>query len=71
MNIVEWLVSMLAVRLFVGSALTISFGLACRGYTCDRIAFNVVYFFKTFGFRFRVYVYDVCLSFDLEFTFRV
>jgi len=31
MNIVEWLVSMSAVRLFVGSALTISFGLACRG----------------------------------------
>jgi len=30
-NIVEWLVSMLAVRLFVGSALTISFGLARRG----------------------------------------
>jgi len=26
MNIVEWLVSMSAVRLFVGSALTISFG---------------------------------------------
>ena len=53
-NIVEWLVSMLAVRLFVGSALTISFGLACRGYTFDRIAF------KTFGlslwFTFRVYV---------------
>ena len=54
MNIVEWLVSMVAVRLFVGSALTISFGLACRGYTFDRIAFDVVYFFKTFGFR--VYV---------------
>jgi len=36
MNIVEWFVSMLAVRLFVGSALTISFGLACRGYTCSR-----------------------------------
>jgi len=35
-NIVECLVSMPAVRLFVGSALTISFGLACRGYTFDR-----------------------------------
>jgi len=55
-NIVEWLVAMLAVRLFIGSSLTISFGLACRGYTFDRIAFNVVYFFKTFGFRFIVYV---------------
>jgi len=29
-NIVEWLVSMLAVRLLVGSDLTISIGLACR-----------------------------------------
>jgi len=41
MNIVEWLVSMSAVRLFVGSALTISFGWACRGYAFDRITFNV------------------------------
>ena len=32
-NILEWLVSMPVVRLFVGSALTISFGSACRGYT--------------------------------------
>ena len=30
-KIVEWLVSALAVRLSVGSTLTISFGLACRG----------------------------------------
>ena len=56
MDIVEWLVSMLAVRLFVGSSLTISCGLTCRGYIFDRIAFNVVYFFKTFGFRFMVYI---------------
>jgi len=49
-SIVEWLVSMPAVRLFVGSALTISFGLACRGYTFNRSAFNVL--FK----KFRVYV---------------
>ena len=41
MNIVEWLVSMPAVRLFVGSALTVSFGLACRGYAFDRSAFSV------------------------------
>jgi len=27
-----------AVRLFVGSALTISFGLACRGYTSNSLA---------------------------------
>jgi len=42
-NIVEWLLSMPAVRLFVGSALTISFGLACRGYTFDMSAFNVLF----------------------------
>ena len=33
---------MLAVRLFVGSALTIFFGLACRGYNFDRRAFNKI-----------------------------
>jgi len=42
-TIVEWLVSMPAVRLFARSALTISFGLACRGYTFDRSAFNVLF----------------------------
>ena len=42
-NIVEWLVSMPAVRLFFGCALTTSFGLACRGYTFDRSAFNVLF----------------------------
>jgi len=42
-NIVEWLVSMLAVRLFVGSAFAISFGLACRDYTFDRCTFNVLF----------------------------
>ena len=42
-NIVEWLVSMPAVRLFVGSVLIISFGLDCRGYTFDRNAFNVLF----------------------------
>jgi len=42
-NIVEWLVSVPAVRLFVGSAQTISFGLACRGYTYNRSAFNVLF----------------------------
>jgi len=47
-------VSMPAVRLFVGSALTISFGLACRGYTFDRSAFCT--FSKSLGFMFRVYV---------------
>jgi len=53
-NIVECLVSMPAVRLFVGSALTISFDLACRGYTVDRSAFNVLFQ------KFRVYVKGVC-----------
>jgi len=47
-NIVKWLVSMPAVRLFVGSSLTVSFGLACRGYTFGEITFNVAYFFKKF-----------------------
>jgi len=46
LNIVEWLVSMPAVRVFVGSSLTLSFDLACRDYTFDRSAF--MYFFKTF-----------------------
>ena len=34
-NIVEWLVSLLAVGMFGGSSLTISFGLASRDYTFD------------------------------------
>ena len=42
-NIFEWLVSMPAVRLFVGSALTISFDLACRDYIFDGSAFNVLF----------------------------
>jgi len=42
-NTVEWLVCTAVVPLFVGSALTISFGLACRGYTFDRSAFNVLF----------------------------
>jgi len=41
LNTVEWLVSMPAVRLFVGSALTTSFAVACRGCTLDRSAFSV------------------------------
>ena len=45
-NIAESLGSMPAVRLFVGSALTISFGLACRGYPFDRSAFNVGLLFQ-------------------------
>ena len=40
-NIVEWLVSTPAARFFVGSALTISFGLACRGYKFQMSAFDV------------------------------
>jgi len=42
-NIVELLMSMPAVRLLAVSALTIFFGLACRGYTCGRRAFNVLF----------------------------
>ena len=58
-DIVECLVSMPAVRLFVGFLLTNSFGLACRGYTFDRNIFNVL-FQKVqdlgVGFTFSVYV---------------
>ena len=50
MNIVEWLVSMPAVRLLVSSGLTISFGLACKGYTFGRSVFFIL--FK----KFRVYI---------------
>jgi len=32
-----------AVRVFVGSALTLSFDLACRDYTFDRSAFYVLF----------------------------
>ena len=39
----EYVVSMPAVRLFVGSGLTISFGLACTGDTYDRNAFKVLF----------------------------
>jgi len=60
-NIVEWLVSVPAVRLFVGCALAISFGLACECYTFDKSAFDVL-FQKVeglrlgFGFRFEFWV---------------
>jgi len=50
-NVVEWFVSMPAVRLFVGSALTISFGLACRA--TPSIGVLLIYFLKKF--RFQVY----------------
>jgi len=40
--------SMAAVQVFVGSALTISFGLVCRDYTFDGNAFHVGYVFKKF-----------------------
>ena len=43
MNIFEWLVFVPAVCLCVGSALTISFDLACRGYIFDRSAFHVLF----------------------------
>ena len=42
-NIVEWLASMTAVRVFVGYALTLSFGLASRDYTFDRRGFCVLF----------------------------
>jgi len=48
-----------AVRFFIGSALTIFFGLACRGYTFERNAFYVL-FQKVqglgLGFTFGVFV---------------
>ena len=64
-NIVEWLVSMTAVQLFVGPAFSISFGFACRGYTFDRNALNVL-FHKVQGLRL-----GCMFSFDLGFTFGV
>jgi len=51
--------------IFVGSALTISFGLACGGDTFDRSAFNVL-FQKVWGLDI-----GCCLSFGLGFTFWV
>ena len=49
--------SMAAVRLFVGSALTTSFSSSCKGYTFDRSGFNAL-FQKVQGleFTFRVYL---------------
>ena len=50
--------SMPAVGLFVGSSLTLSFGLACRSYTFGRNAFNVLFqkiWGLTSGFTFRAY----------------
>jgi len=51
MNIVEWLVSMPAVRLFVGSALTISFGLACSAglYNLFAIAGRIGFNYMKYG----------------------
>jgi len=50
MDIVECLVSMPAVRVFVGSTLvTISFDLANRDYIYDRMFY--MYFFKNLGLR--------------------
>ena len=42
-NTVEWLVSMTAVRVFIGSALTLTFGLASRDYTFGRSASYVLF----------------------------
>ena len=42
-NIFEWLVSMPAVPVFVSSALTLFFDLACRDYTFDKSAFYVLF----------------------------
>ena len=68
-NIVEWLVSIPSVRLFFGSAITIFFGIACRGYTFDRTAFNIL--FKKVQRSGLGFMQGVCLSFGLGFTFRV
>jgi len=46
MNILEWLVSMPAQRLFVGSALTISFGLLVE--VTPLIGVLLMHFFKKF-----------------------
>ena len=61
-NIVEWLVSMPAVRLFVGFALAILFGLACRG--LQLIGVLLMYFFKKFRIK------DLGLRLGCMFKFR-
>ena len=49
--------SMPAVRLFAGSALTTFFSSACRGCTSERSAFNAHFQnVQGLGFTFRVYV---------------
>ena len=55
MDIVEWLVLTTVVRVFVRSALTLFFGLASRGYTFYRSAFNE-HLSKSLAFTFRVYL---------------
>jgi len=61
-----------AVRLLGGSALTISFGSACRGYTFDRSVF-IALFQKDqgLGFMFRVFVFGLGFGFSFRFNFWV
>jgi len=51
-NTVEWLVSVSAVLVFVGSALTISFSIASRDYTFDGVL--LWKFLKRLWIEFRV-----------------
>ena len=68
-KIVEWLVFMPAVGLFVGSTLTISFGLACKGCTFVRSAFNVLFQKVSVSFTFRVYMFKFLFRVPLGFRF--
>jgi len=64
-NIVEWLVSMPAVRFVLWSCSYHSFGLACRGYTFDRSSFDVL------TKKFRGQVLGLRLGCMFKFRFRV
>jgi len=64
-NVVEWLVSMPTVQVVIGSALTISFGLASRDYTSDSSAFRGL--LK----KARLKVWDLLSEFRFRFWFYI
>ena len=65
--IIEWLLSVPAVQLFRGSALTISFGLACTVEVTPSIGGLLMYFFK----KFRVKGLRLGCMFKFRFRVRV
>jgi len=71
-NVVELLVSMLAVRVFSGCALTNCLSLAGRDCTFDGSTFYVdLTISKGFGFSVRVKVQGARLGIDLVFCIRM